>query len=117
MRAAIALSRAEVSWRQSQFAAQAAAAAEAAALLEQEGPSRARDLALARADYAVTEAGFAFDLGGEKFFDLKCRNAGLNPAVVVIVATVRCFVPPERAQGGGSAAAPPGLPAGRADSR
>jgi formate--tetrahydrofolate ligase len=43
------------------------------------------------ADYAVTEAGFAFDLGGEKFFDLKCRSAGLNPAAVVIVATIRAL--------------------------
>jgi len=48
-------------------------------------------MALAHADYAVTEAGFAFDLGGEKFFDLKCRSAGLNPAVVVLVATVRAL--------------------------
>jgi formate--tetrahydrofolate ligase len=48
-------------------------------------------MALAMADYAVTEAGFAFDLGGEKFFDLKCRSAGLDPAAVVIVATVRAL--------------------------
>ena len=48
-------------------------------------------MALAHADYAVTEAGFAFDLGGEKFFDLKCRAAGLNPAAIVIVATVRAL--------------------------
>jgi formate--tetrahydrofolate ligase len=48
-------------------------------------------MALAHADFAVTEAGFAFDLGGEKFFDLKCRSAGLNPAAVVIVATVRAL--------------------------
>jgi hypothetical protein len=48
-------------------------------------------MALARADYAVTEAGFAFDLGGEKFFDLKCRSAGLNPAAVVIVVTIRAL--------------------------
>jgi formate--tetrahydrofolate ligase len=48
-------------------------------------------MALARADYAVTEAGFAFDLGGEKFFDLKCRAGGLNPAAVVIVATIRAL--------------------------
>lgn len=48
-------------------------------------------MALAHADYAVTEAGFAFDLGGEKFFDLKCRSAGLNPAAIVIVATVRAL--------------------------
>ncbi len=46
-------------------------------------------MAMAHADYTVTEAGFAFDLGGEKFFDLKCRSAGLNPAAIVIVATVR----------------------------
>lgn len=48
-------------------------------------------MALATADYAVTEAGFAFDLGGEKFFDLKCRFAGLNPSAVVIVATIRAL--------------------------
>lgn len=48
-------------------------------------------MALATAEYAVTEAGFAFDLGGEKFFDLKCRSAGLNPAAVVIVATIRAL--------------------------
>ncbi|GAC1472574.1 MAG: hypothetical protein NVSMB9_19920 [Isosphaeraceae bacterium] len=48
-------------------------------------------MALAMADYAVTEAGFAFDLGGEKFFDLKCRSAKLNPAAVVIVATIRAL--------------------------
>ena len=51
----------------------------------------ATKLALATADYAVTEAGFAFDLGGEKFFDLKCRAAGLNPSVIVIVATIRAL--------------------------
>jgi formate--tetrahydrofolate ligase len=48
-------------------------------------------MALATADYAVTEAGFAFDLGGEKFFDLKCRAAGLNPAAIVLVATIRAL--------------------------
>jgi formate--tetrahydrofolate ligase len=48
-------------------------------------------MALAHADYAVTEAGFAFDLGAEKFFDIKCRGAGLNPSAVVIVATVRAL--------------------------
>ena len=48
-------------------------------------------MALALADYVVTEAGFAFDLGGEKFFDLKCRSANLNPAAVVIVATIRAL--------------------------
>lgn len=48
-------------------------------------------LAIARGEYAVTEAGFAFDLGAEKFFDIKCRSAGLNPAAIVIVATVRAL--------------------------
>src|SRR3954468_2850603 len=48
-------------------------------------------MALATADYAVTEAGFAFDLGCEKFFDLKCRSAGLNPSAIVIVATIRAL--------------------------
>ena len=48
-------------------------------------------MALAMADYAVTEAGFAFDLGGEKFFDLKCRVGGFNPAAIVLVATVRAL--------------------------
>jgi formate--tetrahydrofolate ligase len=44
---------------------------------------------LALADYVVTEAGFGADLGAEKFFDIKCRQAGLHPAAAVIVATVR----------------------------
>ena len=48
-------------------------------------------MALATSDYAVTEAGFAFDLGGEKFFDLKCRAGGFNPAAIVLVATVRAL--------------------------
>jgi formate--tetrahydrofolate ligase len=48
-------------------------------------------MALAYADWVVTEAGFAFDLGAEKFFDIKCRTAGLNPAAVVLVATVRAL--------------------------
>ena len=43
------------------------------------------------ADYVVTEAGFAADLGAEKFFDLKCRLTGLRPSAVVIVATVRAL--------------------------
>ena len=47
--------------------------------------------ALALGDYAVTEAGFGADLGAEKFFDIKCRVAGLTPAAVVIVATVRAL--------------------------
>jgi formate--tetrahydrofolate ligase len=48
-------------------------------------------LALGYADWAVTEAGFGFDLGGEKFFDLKCVSAGLDTAAVVLVATVRAL--------------------------
>ncbi len=45
--------------------------------------------ALALADYVVTEAGFGADLGAEKFFNIKCRQAGLKPAAAVIVATIR----------------------------
>lgn len=48
-------------------------------------------MALAHADYAVTEAGFAFDLGGEKFMHIKCRQSGLAPSAIVIVATVRAL--------------------------
>ncbi len=48
-------------------------------------------MALKVADYAVTEAGFAADLGAEKFLDIKCRLAGLAPSAVVIVATVRAL--------------------------
>lgn len=47
--------------------------------------------ALALGDYVVTEAGFAADLGAEKFFDIKCRVGGLQPSAVVIVATVRAL--------------------------
>ena len=47
--------------------------------------------ALKLADYVVTEAGFGADLGAEKFFNIKCRSAGLNPEVAVIVATVRAL--------------------------
>ena len=47
--------------------------------------------ALATGDYVVTEAGFAADLGAEKFMDIKCRVAGISPDVVVIVATVRAI--------------------------
>ncbi|MAF95251.1 MAG: formate--tetrahydrofolate ligase [Rhodospirillaceae bacterium] len=47
--------------------------------------------ALKLADYVVTEAGFGADLGAEKFFDIKCRLAGLNPSAAVIVATVRAL--------------------------
>ncbi len=48
-------------------------------------------MALKCADYVVTEAGFAADLGAEKFIDIKCRMAGLRPSAVVIVATVRAL--------------------------
>ncbi len=48
-------------------------------------------MALKMGDYAVTEAGFAADLGAEKFIDIKCRKAGLKPSAVVIVATVRAL--------------------------
>jgi len=51
----------------------------------------ATKMALAHADWAVTEAGFGFDLGAEKFFDIKCVSAGLDTAVVVLVATVRAL--------------------------
>ncbi|MCQ2591930.1 MAG: formate--tetrahydrofolate ligase [Treponema sp.] len=47
--------------------------------------------ALASGDYVVTEAGFAADLGAEKFLDIKCRSAGLKPNAVVIVATIRAL--------------------------
>jgi len=47
--------------------------------------------AAARAEYVVTEAGFGFDLGAEKFFDLKCRSSGLWPSAVVLVVTARAL--------------------------
>ena len=53
--------------------------------------------AAARADYVVTEAGFGFDLGAEKFFDIKCRGSGLWPSAVVLVVTARAL----RIHGGG----------------
>ena len=52
---------------------------------------RATKLALKLADYTITEAGFGSDLGAEKFFDIKCRYAGLKPSCVVLVATVRAL--------------------------
>jgi len=48
-------------------------------------------MALHHADWAITEAGFGFDLGAEKFFDIKCTSAGLDTACVVLVATVRAL--------------------------
>lgn len=52
---------------------------------------RSTRLALGLADYVVTEAGFASDLGAEKYFDLVCRDAGFHPDAVVLVATVRAL--------------------------
>jgi formate--tetrahydrofolate ligase len=52
---------------------------------------RATKLALKLGDYTITEAGFGSDLGAEKFFDIKCRFAGLNPSCVVLVATIRAL--------------------------
>jgi formate--tetrahydrofolate ligase len=51
----------------------------------------ATKMAMAYADWTVTEAGFGADLGAEKFFDIKCAGAGLKPAVTVLVATVRAL--------------------------
>ncbi len=51
----------------------------------------ATETALRLADYVVTEAGFGADLGAEKFFNIKCRKAGLEPAAAVVVATVRAL--------------------------
>ncbi len=52
---------------------------------------RATKTALKAADYVITEAGFGADLGAEKFFDIKCRKAGLKPDAVVLVATIRAL--------------------------
>lgn len=52
---------------------------------------RATKTALKLADYVITEAGFGADLGAEKFLDIKCRMAGLKPAAVVLVATIRAL--------------------------
>ncbi len=52
---------------------------------------RATRLALKLADYTITEAGFGSDLGAEKFMDIKCRYAGLTPATIVVVATIRAL--------------------------
>ena len=52
---------------------------------------RATKTALKLADYVITEAGFGADLGAEKFFDIKCRKAGLKPDAVVLVATIRAM--------------------------
>lgn len=52
---------------------------------------RATNAALRMSDYVITEAGFGADLGAEKFFDIKCRLAGLKPDAVVLVATIRAL--------------------------
>ncbi len=52
---------------------------------------RATKLALKLADYCITEAGFGADLGAEKFFDIKCKIAGIKPSAVVLVATARAL--------------------------
>ena len=52
---------------------------------------RATKTSLKLADYVITEAGFGADLGAEKFFDIKCRKAGLHPDAVVLVATIRAL--------------------------
>ena len=54
-------------------------------------PVVATEMSLSLTDYTVTEAGFGFDLGAEKFLDIKCRAAGLSPNAVVLVATVRAL--------------------------
>ena len=51
----------------------------------------ATKMGLSLSDFVVTEAGFGFDLGAEKFFDIKCVKAGLNPSAVVLVATIRAL--------------------------
>jgi formate--tetrahydrofolate ligase len=51
----------------------------------------ATQLAMATGDFAITEAGFGFDLGGEKFLDIKCRAAGIWPRAIVLVATLRAL--------------------------
>ncbi len=64
----------------------------------------ATKMAMAYSDWVVTEAGFGFDLGAEKFFDIKCASAGLDTAAVVLVATIRAL----RAHGGSTVE--PGTP-------
>ena len=59
-------------------------------------PVLATKMGMSLRDYVVTEAGFGFDLGGEKFLDIKCAYAGLSPAAVVLVTTIRAL----RYQGG-----------------
>jgi formate--tetrahydrofolate ligase len=72
-------------------------------------------MALHLADYAITEAGFGFDLGAEKFFDIKCRGAGLDTAAVVLVATIRALRHHGGGDAAGSAADPAAVEAGLAN--
>ena len=51
----------------------------------------ATKMSMSHADYVVTEAGFGADLGAEKFFNIKCRHAGISPKAVVLVATIRAL--------------------------
>lgn len=51
----------------------------------------ATKMAMSLSDYVVTEAGFGFDLGGEKFLDIKCQQSGISPKVIVLVATIRAL--------------------------
>jgi formate--tetrahydrofolate ligase len=51
----------------------------------------ATQMGMSLSEYAITEAGFGFDLGAEKFFDIKCAGAGLSPSAVVLVATIRAL--------------------------
>ncbi|MDJ0868772.1 MAG: formate--tetrahydrofolate ligase, partial [Myxococcota bacterium] len=72
-------------------------------------------MALHLADWAITEAGFGFDLGAEKFFDIKCRSAGLDTVAVVLVATVRALklhggIPPRELAASDPEAVRRGLP-------
>ncbi len=72
-------------------------------------------MALHLADWAITEAGFGFDLGAEKFFDIKCRSAGLDTVAVVLVATVRALklhggIPPRELTASDPEAVRRGLP-------
>jgi formate--tetrahydrofolate ligase len=60
-------------------------------LIRRGGRSIATKTALKLVDYIVTEAGFGADLGAEKFFDIKCRQAGLRPDAAVVVTTVRAL--------------------------
>ena len=70
-------------------------------------------LGIASSDYAVTEAGFGFDLGGEKFLNIKCRTMGVWPRAVVLVATLRAL----KMHGGAPVAVDPTMTRARRASR